>query len=157
MSVQSIMTRRRVLLAAGATVLAAGGTYWWRATPPFYGGAKLTVTQAHQAAHDQDVVLIDIRTPREWAQTGVPEGAHPIDMRRNDFLDALSLVAGTDRDRPIAVICARGVRSARLSRALSEAGYSNIIDVPEGMLGSAAGPGWLETGLPVVEAKGEAG
>lgn len=137
------------MLLGGAAALAAGGVYWWRATPPYYGGAKLTVAQAHEAAASGDVVLVDIRTPREWAQTGVPEGAHPIDMRRDDFLATLSQVAGTDKGRPIAVICARGVRSARLSRALTEAGYTNIVDVPEGMLGSAAGPGWLKTGLPV--------
>jgi rhodanese-related sulfurtransferase len=41
------------------------------------------------------------------------------------------------------------VRSSRLSRTLRDAGYSNVIDVPEGMLGSYAGPGWLERGLPL--------
>ena len=143
-----------MVLLGGAAAVAAGGVYWWRATPPHYGGAKLTVAQAHQAAANGEVVLVDIRTPREWAQTGVPEGAHAIDMRRDDFLAALSQVAGTDKGRPIAVICARGVRSARLSRALTEAGYTNIVDVPEGMLGSGAGPGWLKTGLPVVSGAG---
>ena len=143
-----------MVLLGGAATVAAGGVYWWRATPPHYGGAKLTVAQAHQAAANGEVVLVDIRTPREWAQTGVPEGAHAIDMRRDDFLAALSQVAGSDKGRPIAVICARGVRSARLSRALTEAGYTNIVDVPEGMLGSGAGPGWLKTGLPVVSVAG---
>ena len=141
-------------MSGTAAVLAAGGVYWWRVMPPQYGGAKLMVTQAHQAAVNGEIVLVDIRTPREWAQTGVPEGAHAIDMRRDDFLAALSQVAGADKGRPIAVICARGVRSAWLSRALSDAGYTNIVDVPEGMLGSGAGPGWLKTGLPVVSVAG---
>jgi len=157
MSRQNNITRRRLLLAGGALALSVGGIYWWRATPPFYGGAKLTVAQAHQAAQDRDVVLIDIRTPGEWANTGVPEGAHPIDMRRRDFVQALTEVAGTDRTQPIALICARGVRSARLSRALTEAGFSNIVDVPEGMLGSKAGPGWLRSGLPVTQVSEDAG
>ena len=34
---------------------------------------------------------------------------------------------------------------------LREAGFTNIIDVPEGMLGSGAGPGWLKSGLPLTE------
>jgi len=42
------------------------------------------------------------------------------------------------------------VRSARVSNQLIAAGFTYIIDVPEGMLGSAAGPGWLERGLPLV-------
>lgn len=154
MTQQRQFSTRRLVLFGGAAAVAAGGVWWWRATPPHYGGAKLTVAQAHQAAASGDVVLVDIRTPREWAQTGVPEGAHPIDMRRDDFLAALSRAAGSDKGRSIALICARGVRSARLSRALTEAGYTNIVDVPEGMLGSGAGPGWLKTGLPVVSVEG---
>ena len=45
-------------------------------------------------------------------------------------------------------MCARGVRSRRLTARLTEAGFTNIIDVPEGMLGSSAGPGWLKNDLP---------
>lgn len=111
----------------------------------------MTVVQAHEAAAKGDIVLLDVRTPSEWSDTGVPEGGYPIDMRQDNFLTALEQVAGTDKTRPIAVICARGVRSARLSRALTAAGYSNIVDVPEGMLGSGAGPGWLKSGLPVTQ------
>ena len=33
---------------------------------------------------------------------------------------------------------------------MTKAGFSNIIDVPEGMLGSAAGPGWLAADLPTL-------
>ncbi|WP_164659867.1 rhodanese-like domain-containing protein [Tropicibacter sp. Alg240-R139] len=157
MTRQPNFSTRRLMLLGGMATLAAGGVYWWRATPPHYGGAKLTVVQAHEAAANGDVVLVDIRTPREWLDTGVATGAYPIDMRRDDFLTILSQVAGTDKSRPIAVICARGVRSARLSRALTEAGYSNIVDVPEGMLGSAAGPGWLKSGLPVTQIEGGSG
>ena len=67
---------------------------------------------------------------------------------RADFIAALTDAAGADRDAPIALICAGGVRSARLGRRLTEAGFTNIIDVPEGMQGSGAGPGWLRRGLP---------
>ncbi len=151
MTRQANFPTRRLVLFGSAAALVGGGVYWWRATPPHYGGARLTVAQAHEAAAVGEIVLVDIRTPREWSDTGVPAGAHPIDMRRGDFLSALEKVAGTDKTRPIAVICARGVRSARLSRALTEAGFSNIIDVPEGMLGSSAGPGWLKSGLPVTQ------
>ncbi|MCX8952452.1 rhodanese-like domain-containing protein, partial [Ruegeria sp. NA] len=44
-----------------------------------------------------------------------------------------------------------------LSNRLIEAGFTNIIDVPEGMLGSAAGPGWVRTGLPVRKYSEDAG
>ncbi len=113
-----------------------------------YSGDNLTVSEAHKLADAGDILLIDIRRPDEWDRTGIATSAHAIDMRDDDFLDQLTRLAGTDRNAPIALMCARGVRSARLSQALTDAGYTNIIDVPEGMLGSAAGPGWLKTGLP---------
>lgn len=94
--------------------------------------------------------MIDIRRPDEWARTGVAEGAYPLDMRRDDFIEALAMLVDEQRDQPIALICARGVRSDRMSARLRQAGFDRIIDVPEGMLGSAAGPGWIARDLPVV-------
>ncbi|WP_146344270.1 rhodanese-like domain-containing protein [Phaeobacter marinintestinus] len=148
------LSRRSVLIGiAGAGAVA--GVLIWRRIPPNYQGGKLSVSDAHAVALDGSVLLIDIRTPKEWRQTGVGEGAQPLDMRRNDFVDALSRLSGGDTHQPIALICARGVRSARLSRRLTDAGFTSIIDVPEGMLGSGAGPGWLATGLPVNPWTGE--
>lgn len=144
------MTRRRILIGLAFLAMAAALlAYRVSLVPPEYSGGKLSVAEAHQRAIAGSVILIDIRRPREWQDTGVPAGAAPLDMRREDFAPALSAIVGPDRDRPFALICARGVRSARLALALTEAGYTNVIDVPEGMLGSTAGPGWLSAGLPV--------
>ncbi|PCJ05336.1 MAG: rhodanese [Rhodobacteraceae bacterium] len=142
-------SRRRILLggaAVGAVVMAG---LWWRSQAPDHDRPRLTVAEAYQQAQSGDITLIDIRTPIEWTAVGVPVGSHQIDMRRQDFAEAVALVTGGDRSAPIALICARGVRSARMTLALSKAGFSNIIDVPEGMLGSRDGPGWLASNLPV--------
>lgn len=151
------LTTRRWVLLGGAAIVAGLAIREYRLTPEDFEGGKLSVTEAHAQARSGGVTLIDIRRPDEWSRTGIPEGAHPLDMRRPDFVEALINVAGPDRSQPIALICARGVRSARLSNALSQAGFSTIIDVPEGMLGSYAGPGWLKTGLPVTIYDGETG
>jgi len=142
------VTRRQIL--AFAVVGAAVAAVSWQVVEfrPANAGGSLSVREAHDQAVAGDIILIDIRRPDEWKKTGVGIGAHPIDMRRKDFIAALTEVAGPDRTRPIALMCARGVRSARMSKRLSAAGYTNIIDVPEGMLGSAAGPGWLARDLP---------
>ena len=135
-----ITTRRKFLvvaLAATASVL------------PAQAAEVLTAKEAFAKAATGKITLIDIRTPEEWAETGSGAGAKRLDMRRNDFGAALDKILGGDKSKPVALICARGVRSSRLSRALRNGGYTNIIDVPEGMLGSYAGPGWLERGLPV--------
>ena len=146
---KSGVSRRRVLgLAAFAAV---AGLLAYRQTDPrpVYPGGSLTVEDAHAMAVTGEIVLIDIRRPDEWERTGIGEGAVPLDMRRPDFEAKLAILSGPTREIPVALICARGVRSARLGRRLAAAGFDSILDVPQGMLGSAAGPGWLERGLPV--------
>ncbi len=150
--------RAFVLAGAGAATLAVAGAGGWRfASRTAAAGAAGTLTpaEAHRAASNGEIVIVDIRRPEEWAATGVPEGAVPIDMRRDDFASALRAAAAGGA-RPVAVICARGVRSRRTVAAMAAAGIDDVIDVPEGMLGSSAGPGWLARGLPVVTAR-EAG
>lgn len=143
------LSRRNLLLGGGALIAAgAVGTWGWGQAPD-HDQPRLTVAKAYQQAQTGAITLIDIRTALEWRAVGVPVGGHPIDMRRKDFAEAVAEAAGGNRNAPIALICARGVRSARMTLALTKAGFTNIIDVPEGMLGSRQGPGWVDSNLPV--------
>lgn len=131
--------------------LAAGGLLaarWFNVTGTVEG-ATLGVENAHRAVIDGTITLIDIRRPDEWTRTGIALGAVPLDMRDPAFATKLLAQIEGARDAPVALICARGVRSRRLAQRLSDAGFTNVIDVPEGMMGSGAGPGWLGAGLPV--------
>lgn len=143
------MLTRRNTLVLGVVALFGAGTFYIRAQTGSFDGASLTPPEALDLATKGEITLIDIRRPGEWKRSGWGKPAVPIDMRRRDFTDALDKVVKGDRSKPIALICAAGVRSARLSKRLTAAGYSNIIDIPEGMLGSKAGPGWIRRGLPV--------
>ncbi|MEM1273652.1 MAG: rhodanese-like domain-containing protein [Pseudomonadota bacterium] len=148
----NVIARRSLIFGLPALGLAAaGGTYayFWKPELP-EGTTNLSVEDAYAAMRADQIWLIDIRRPDEWERTGVAEGALLIDMRRDDFVDALAAATAPDPDRPVAIVCARGVRSRRLTAALAEAGITNLIDLPEGMLGSQAGPGWIAAGLPVV-------
>ena len=150
------IARRRLLRGAGLGLVAlvAGALGWrlWQRRAPVWGGAEIDPARAHGAARAGRILLVDIRRPEEWAATGIPEGAHPIDMRRPDFTQALARLRAAHPGRPVALICARGVRSAALARRLAAAGLGPVINLPEGMLGSRAGPGWLARGLPVAGA-----
>lgn len=149
--------RRFVLAAVGLSCLGGAGFFaaGWGAPPERHARqATLTPAQAHLAAREGRILLVDIRRPDEWARTGIGAGAHPLDMRRRDFTRALGALAGGDMAAPIALICARGGRSRYLAARLTGAGFRNIIDVPEGMLGSGAGPGWLARELPVMAWRG---
>ncbi len=145
---------RRGFILGGVGVCIAGAVAagrWFNVSATVGNGA-LSAPDAHAQAIAGSITLIDIRRPDEWARTGVPEGGVPLDMRRDDFIDALLVQVNNATDAPIALICARGVRSRRMSTRLQQAGFTTIIDVPEGMLGSGAGPGWVKRGLPVVDA-----
>lgn len=128
------------------TVVGAGQWYRLRAD---VGDGTLSAPLAAEAVVSGELILVDIRRPDEWKLTGVPKGAVAIDMRREDFPQVLLQAMGGRKDLPVALICARGVRSGRISARLTEAGFTNVLDVSEGMLGSRAGPGWLKRGLPV--------
>lgn len=147
------LTRRGLIILGGAGIVTGGAVaaQWYNILAET-GATALTPSEAYDATQEGAVLLIDIRRPDEWQRTGIGRGADPLDMRRQDFEAALFDLAQGDKSRPIALICARGVRSRRMSDRLEAAGFTHIIDVPEGMLGSGAGPGWLRRGLPIVEA-----
>ena len=140
---------RRVFLLGLMGLSAAGVGAWAYSRRNLYDGRALDPEAALEQMRSGQIVLIDIRRPDEWARTGVPEGAHRLDMRRDDFIAELDRITSGNRDYAIALICARGVRSDHMSARLTAAGFSHIIDIPEGMLGSSAGPGWLARNLPV--------
>ena len=147
----SRLARRGFVL--GGIAVGVGGAVMagrWFNIAAEVGKDALSAPEAHVQAVAGAITLIDIRRPDEWARTGVPEGGVALDMRREDFTDVLLAQVEGARDAPIALICARGVRSRGLSARLKQAGFTRIIDVPEGMLGSGAGPGWVKRGLPVV-------
>ncbi|MEO9862929.1 MAG: rhodanese-like domain-containing protein [Yoonia sp.] len=139
-----------VLLSAGGFVAADGQNLFYAAITEDFPGGILTAPEAFDQTSRGEITLIDIRRPDEWARTGSGEGAHRIDLRDDDFAARVQAAAGGELNAPVALICARGVRSARVSNQLIQAGFTNIIDIPEGMLGSAAGPGWIARGLPLV-------
>ncbi len=115
-------------------------------------GELIAADQAMRLAMSGEIVVVDVRSPQEWQQTGIPAGARLVTIHQPDgligFIDAMGDALGEDRDRPIALICARGNRSSVASSALAEAGYTQVYNIREGMFGSPDGPGWLARGLP---------
>ncbi|MCU0842682.1 MAG: rhodanese-like domain-containing protein [Thiobacillaceae bacterium] len=117
------------------------------------GGPDLAAPEAHALARAGQLTLIDIRTPREWRQTGVAEGVTRIDMLHpggpRGFVDGVLARVEGDRDAPIGLICRTGNRTTHVQKLLQEHGFTRVYNIKEGMIGSAAGPGWIRRGLPV--------
>lgn len=133
----------RFLMGAllGATFLAA---------PALAEPGTLPADLAWQMVQRGDLVVVDVRTPTEWAMTGLPRDSHGINAKDRDFIaQARGAVLG-DLDQPIAVICRTGDRSREAASVLEKAGFTHVFDIREGMLGNdESGEGWLKRGLPI--------
>ena len=101
------------------------------------GGGVISADKALKLAAAGELVLVDVRSPQEWQQTGVPAGAQLVTIHRPDgligFLDAMGETLGPDRGQPVALICARGNRSSVSSSALAQAGYTQVYNVRDGI------------------------
>jgi rhodanese-related sulfurtransferase len=150
-----MLNRRSLLCLTLGTVLLPG-------TLPFAALAAeepeiLTAPEAFQKVSAGELILIDVRSRKEWRETGIPRGALAISIHdpRGEvgFLEKVRAAIGEKPGRPVATICAAGVRSDRTQTWLRQAGYAPVLNVREGMLGrwrpfEPAQPGWLKRGLP---------
>jgi len=116
-------------------------------------GAELSAPDALAQMKAGQLTLVDIRTPAEWQQTGVAQGAVRLDMQHPrggaGFMEELLKQIKGDKSAPVALICRTGNRSTQVQRYLEAQGFTRVFNVREGMAGSAAGPGWLRRGLPL--------
>ncbi|RFA30841.1 hypothetical protein CAI21_04855 [Alkalilimnicola ehrlichii] len=109
--------------------------------------------EAYARAAEDGLLIVDIRQPDEWRETGVVPGAERISLRHPQgeagLLAAFEALRAQEPERPIALICRTGNRSARLLSHLESHGFTQIYNVREGMLGGDDGPGWIARDLPV--------
>lgn len=124
---------------------------------PFVQAEELSAPEAYARASAGEITLIDVRSPSEWRQTGLP--AHGKAITIHDpaglpaFVRKIVALLGNDPAQPVALICASGVRSAYAEKLLERAGFTAVYNVTEGMLGGRAGPGWLKHALPTASAQ----
>ena len=131
---------RAVIAVLGASLLLVSA---WAVA----GGIQvMTVEQARDAARSNELILVDIRTPKEWRESGIADVAVPLDMTRKGFVQDLLALRGDDPDRKLALICATGGRSHYLATWLLRNGVTGVVDVPAGM---HTRKGWLANQLPV--------
>ncbi len=97
-------------------------------------------SQGLQQAQRDGAVLVDIRLPNEWADTGVIVGAHritaflPNGRVHPEFLDSFQAVVPSP-NMPVMLYCASGGRTSSLGNALIEQlGYTNVSHLSGGIV-----------------------
>lgn len=117
---------------------------------------------------DPRAVLIDVRTPEEWAYVGhvslddldrepfyVSWLFYPrMDVNPN-FVDQVIKAVRPEKDTPMLLLCRSGIRSAYGAGALTQAGFSECYNVSGGFEGDlddhhrrGGVNGWKVAGLP---------
>jgi len=87
----------------------------------------------------KDPVLIDVRTPGEYAQ-GHLANAISMDIYSNDFKSRASKL---DKSKPVFVYCKAGSRSDSAADVLSDLGFKEIYDLNGGIIS------WQKANMPI--------
>ena len=140
-----MMNRRTLLAATLAATLSPVAAMAEQST--------ISAAEANDAVHAGSMILIDVRRPEEWMQTGVAEGAWLLDMTDENFGAYLMAVLDRNPEHDVAIICRTGNRTGYLMERLRKNGIDRVLDVSEGMAGGPNGTGWIPAGLPIAEAR----
>ncbi|QQF51752.1 rhodanese-like domain-containing protein [Campylobacter fetus subsp. venerealis] len=100
-------------------------------------GEVVTVDFNEEILNDKDIQIVDVRTPAEWAQTGVLKGSVLVTYKNSDgsinpnFVNEVK--SKLNPDKKVAVICRSGNRSRPASVLLDEGGVKNVINIDGGI------------------------
>ena len=89
----------------------------------------------------EDIQLIDVRTPQEFAE-GHLKGAILIDYTQSDFMNRMSKL---DKSKDLYIYCRSGNRSGKASRKLESMGFPKVYDLKGGILN------WNQNNMKVVK------
>lgn len=131
------MAARLVIATAVAFVMALSMTAC--------GGSAASGTELDAAAfaarvEQPDVVVLDVRTPEEFAGGHLP-GARNVDVNDPSFEDA---VGSLPKDGTYAIYCRSGNRSAQAMQIMTEEGFTDVAHLLGGI------GAWQQAGGEVV-------
>ncbi len=96
-------------------------------------------TFATAIAQKQEITLLDVRTPEEYAG-GHIKGAKNIDWYREDFSSA---IATLNKKQPVYVYCRSGKRSAEAAAQMRRDGFEKVYELTGGI------SDWETAGQPI--------
>lgn len=131
---------RRSFLAVGAAGLAGSALA--------QGLPSVSVRDAHEAARAGRMVIVDIRRPDEWAESGVAEGAIRLNMLDPDFPQRLVALKQQSGDKELGIICRTANRTDYVQKAFARHNF-RLVNIRGGMAGNPEDQGWIDAGLPV--------
>ncbi|GMR13362.1 MAG: hypothetical protein BMS9Abin29_1568 [Gemmatimonadota bacterium] len=102
-------------------------------------GFTIEVGPAHELIETSNPVVVDVREPDEYIDVRIPGGVLMPLQEMSEYVDLLP----EDREAPILVVCATGVRSLSGALFLASLGYRNVRSINGGTTA------WAEEGFEV--------
>jgi len=99
------------------------------------------VTPEELSLKQEEILLIDVRTPREFEQ-GHLENSININIADRSFKEEVTKL---DKSQPVYVYCKVGGRSAKAASILKEMGFEEVYDLQGGIRN------WERSGMKVVK------
>ena len=100
---------------------------------------KISVDEFNKIIQDKNVTLVDVRTPKEYAE-GHLKGAVNVDFKSRTFPDYINVI---DKDKPVAVYCRSANRSGKAALIMQSLGFKKIYDLDGGI------KAWKAANMPV--------
>jgi len=119
--------------------LAGGMTSWRMEKRDVESIERVEVPELHE--RNGALQVLDVREETEWKAGHIPDSVHV------PYHDIHSLPEGIDPDKPVAVVCASGQRSAVAASLLKAHGAREVIHVVNGGVGT-----WERLGYPIERA-----
>jgi hydroxyacylglutathione hydrolase len=119
---------RRVGFVNMCGYLCGGMNTWQENGKSFLNFGTITATELTLKLSRDEITLIDVREPHEWAEDGYIEGAILI-----PFAELPEKASTIPKDKPIAVTCSVGNRTGIALSILERAGFRQLINVLGGM------------------------
>ena len=116
--------------------------------------SNINSTYAFELYKNKKLIIIDIRTSREWKSTGVIPNSLLLpmhdenNMERKDFIEEIKKVLNENQNKTVSFICASGARSEMVKNYFLDKGYKNILNISDGILGQE-NDGWFYLGFPL--------
>ena len=126
---------RKLIASFAALILLAGCSSTGSATT-----VNLNVSEFSQKITEPGVIIVDVRTPEEFA-SGHFEGALNIDFNSGNFANEITRLNPSET---YAVYCRSGSRSGQAASIMHKAGFHDVSNLNGGVID------WTNDGLPLV-------
>jgi rhodanese-related sulfurtransferase len=126
---------RKLIASFAAIILLGGCSSTGSATT-----VNLNVSEFSQKISEPGVIIVDVRTPEEFA-SGHIEGALNIDFNSGNFENEITRLNPSET---YAVYCRSGSRSGQAASIMHKAGFHDVSNLNGGVID------WTNDGLPLV-------